>query len=228
MTHKKRTSPAQTIQPIQQSPSEIKSKKYSSWLIIIGSVIIFGSWIVENYLQKEFEAKGSASDYDRTFLVSVRTNSIVLEFQTQYFRLLHLKELTDRRIKDQFRVSCYYACNMFINERRLLARMLAIDKKNYPAEWLEAEEEEALALHAKVDRESKIDDVNIIYGTLMESIEYSSKNTLPRENEINAFKKKTVSNIEAANFWFLVLYILGSLILGAAFIIRSKKYLTSK
>lgn len=106
---------------------QIRRQKFYHCLIAVASVILFFSWIFDNYYRKKWESKSNESDYKRSIQISIKTNLKVLDLHVTYLRLLYRQDTTKLYVLDAFKNACMNFSSMLITERLALVELLRLD-----------------------------------------------------------------------------------------------------
>ena len=136
------------------------SNDWVALLTIIGGLIIFASWIFENYFQRKWQVQKQESDYIRELLISGDLNIAIIKNEMKWFDYLFSvkKELPMKK----YVISSHYAfVKHSIDMEFLTAKILLLDSKNFTKEnYKEAEDKrykEAEELDNKVKKEEDYD-----------------------------------------------------------------------
>jgi hypothetical protein len=191
------------------------NKRIHKLLIVAGSIIIFGSWVIENYLQKDRDTKLTISNNDVISLQTVRGLQMNSKFAYEYYR--------DRYYANTRDSSAIYNLAFFSTEHGITL----LGEGQMYKEILNSDNADDLY---------KIDSVGHIYDSLLRyyhktknldslqdiisEIEVSYKPTNELEDRRRDVYFKLLDEAEQARIIFLITYITGSLLLGIAYLTR--------
>ncbi|MEI9954917.1 MAG: hypothetical protein WDM90_01055 [Ferruginibacter sp.] len=105
----------------------------SDWvasLTIIGALILFISWICENYFQKKWEGQKQVQDKMRLELSRCEDRNLLTVSLTDIFKSIHEKEKTKEALDMYCKMLCRFVKNLLAMQM-FTADILSIDSKTY-------------------------------------------------------------------------------------------------
>lgn len=198
-----------------------KNNKPISLFIALGSIILFASWIADNYFHKTWDEKGKQIDYYRTYLYNEAVyKDIIKEVVNHYATIQNPDTITT----EAFKHSLYkYTQTLFVLDQ-ISANMMAIDNRQYNTEWLANRLRIGDSTLAEMKKTWQYLDITTmqIKSMEMEATFYSHYG--PDLLIINNYRKELFSKSEKSNSLFLILYIMGSLLLAISFLLKHYQF----
>jgi hypothetical protein len=195
------------------------SNSWITFLTAAGAVIIFISWISENYFQKKWESQKDESDFIRqlggTFDIILYTiNSNIL-----LYRYWYEKNENDSEAKQNLLQSLLHYLVYRYKLSTLLSNQLAIGDKTYSDTYLQEEQAKMHVLFDNliklVEKEDLVELFNIYYKEEHRDDE--------RVIQANKYRSDLNKKENFYNRFFLSSYVIGSLFLALAFVVNCTK-----
>lgn len=186
-------------------------------LVAFGSIILFLSWVFDNYFHNKWDEKGKELDYNRTFLASEVIYKDIIKEVVNHYAIL---ENPNPNTVEAFKHALYKYSQTVIVIDQITSKMMAIDEGNYSKEWLHSKLKSGDSMLAVMQNTWR----NLSLNEMMsKSVEMESQYYLTQGQNIatvNKYRQSLFDKSEHANKLFLICYIVGSLILALAFIIK--------
>jgi hypothetical protein len=188
-------------------------------LTVIGALILFVSWICENYFQKKWEVQKQKQEKMRLELSRCEDRSLLAVSLSDLFKSIYEKEKTEESLTMYCKMLCRFVKNL-LTMQMYTADTLSIDNatfdKDYPIKVrLEIFEREKLIndFRSTNNLNGLMQIVNLVsaemYANNDKAIAIANEYLINLDNKISFFNKV-----------FLGCYILGSMFLGLAFLVN--------
>jgi hypothetical protein len=190
---------------------------YSIWVTIFtiaGSLFIFYSWVVENYLAKKSDNKISEQTYHRDYLTNLQNAFPGVFLQARLFDTLDIEKNTDRSRKD-YTVALNQCLQLSIDLVDGIADILSLDVKLNGAEIIRLRK--ITSIMKEKNHSESLDTAEMRKDLVILTVEINKGSTIT--TNINDFLGKMTDRSNFYNTAFLVCYIMGSLFLGVAYFI---------
>ena len=194
------------------STATLKWYQKLSWFIVFGAVLIFASWISQNYFKTQWSEQKSELDRFQTAI-------LISEMMATQWELFYLQEASKNSPE-----------NSFVG----LAAIKHIEANLFLPAWLEksivkdeAEYQRKLAILDRIDELSK----NLYKEKKFKELMHLSDEAKEKANELQTDLSKTYHArlkqvVEQEKFWsytFLIAYVVGSFLLGFGYLQNNLK-----
>jgi hypothetical protein len=194
------------------------SNDWVTSLTVIGALILFISWICENYFQKKWEGQKQEQDKMRLELSRCEDRNLLTVSLTDLFKSIHEKEKTEESLGMYCKMLCRFVKNL-LTMQMYTADILSIDNKTYDKSYpLKVRQN----LFEKEKLINEYTETNNLKG-LAETVNLVSAEMYTHNDDAiniaNTYLKNLNDKISFFNKVFLVCYIMGSIFLGFAFLV---------
>ena len=110
------------------------SNDWVTLFTIIGALILFVSWICENYFQKKWEGQKQEQDKMRLELSRCEDRNLLTVSLTDFYKSIHEKEKTNESLEVYCKMLCRFVKNL-LTMQMYTADILSIDTKTYNKEY---------------------------------------------------------------------------------------------
>lgn len=184
----------------------------------IGGLILFVSWISENYLQKKWEGQKEVSERTRQELSKGEDRHALAVFQVDLFYSSYIKEGTENSLRNYIKALVRYSKNLLAMQMHR-ADILAIDDATYQKDHPIKKRLEIARVEKLIDTYASQTDVEAISQLADELSDEMRNNNTKAVQEANLYLLSLNKRIFFYNGLFLWSYIAGSILLGVAFLL---------
>lgn len=194
------------------------SNDWVTSLTVIGALILFVSWICENYFQKKWEGQKQRQDKMRLELSRCEDRNLLTVSLTDFFKSIHEKEKTEEALEMYCKMLCRCVKNL-LTMQMYTADILSIDNKTYDKDYPLKVRQTLFEKEKLINEYTK---TNNLKG-LVEMVNLVSAEMYTHNDGAitiaNTYLQNLNDKISLFNKVFLVCYIIGSVFLGFAFLV---------
>ena len=193
----------------------------NDWVIlltVLGALILFVSWICENYFQKKWEAQKQEQNKMRLELSRCEDRNLLTVSLTDFYKSIHEKEDTKESLDMYCKMLCRFTKNL-LTMQMYTADILSIDTTTYDKDYPIKVRQNIFEREKLINEYTQKNNLNGL-GEIVNSV--SAEMYEHNQNAIsiaNDYLKNLNDKISFFNKVFLVCYIGGSVFLGFAFLV---------
>lgn len=222
----KRDHQSQAFKQLEQGILSKVDKKENKWafrLSIIGFLILFISWILQNYWLARWDEKRKEQDWLRSLAMNEDQAKDHYELQFRIFAQFYGSDTSDIAAKSSYLNGLANYCYTVLSERQIAAALMA-DTDNQYQEELEKRQREKFQTGMLIRKAARNKDIAYL---LQLTRDFSVDTIYGRDKRksvaiVDEYRDKAVLKSKATNNKFLISYIFGSCCLAISFIIRNR------
>jgi len=208
------------LNELNKPKKESKSSKWFFYSKLLGSLLLFGSWMADNYYHKNYEGVRLEQDFMRGNAAAAGNLTNLFEHEINVYEYLLKIDSSDQNVK----AALVHALELYgtytTDQKAFAAQILSLDEKQYDKEWKQKQMDSVKWFEHAIDSLVKIQNVTLLKNVKNNLHRFQAIELVDDIHIANAYRNKLTEEESSANLWFLALYIFGCLLIAVPEVIK--------
>jgi len=208
------------LNELNKTKKDRKSAKWFFYSKLFGSLLLFGSWIFDNYYHKNYEGARSDQDFMRINAAAAGNLSDLFEHEINVYEYFYKTDSSDQGVKGALVHALELYAKNTNNQKGFAAQILSLDEPNYDKDWKQKQIDTVKRFEEIIDSLVKIQDITSLRKIRNKQHQYQSAELVNDIRIANEYREKLTEKENGSNLGFLILYMLGSLLIAGPEVVK--------